>query len=263
MKLFQYKTSIVAVAAALALTACGTMSHVSKDGTADELVWPNVDAVKFDNDQGTFPVLGALAQVREGVTRDQLYYLLGRPHFAEGFRVKEWDYLFHFNTPGQGVNNISTCQYKVLFDSNLIARNFYWKPVTEGSVCPDGNKQESYTLNADALFAFDKSDLNHVTSGHAELQKLASHFSGRQDIAAINVVGHTDRLGADSYNQRLSENRAKTIGNYLVSRGVAANLIHTQGMGESQPVVQCDGSGTQLIQCLAPNRRVEIQVQRN
>lgn len=263
MKLFQYKTSIVAVAAALALTACGTMSHVSKDGTADELVWPNVDAVKFDNDQGTFPVLGALAQVREGVTRDQLYYLLGRPHFAEGFRVKEWDYLFHFNTPGQGVNNISTCQYKVLFDSNLIARNFYWKPVTEGSVCPDGQQQESYTLNADALFAFDKSDLNNITSGHAELQKLAQHFSGRQDIASITVIGHTDRLGTESYNQQLSQNRARTIGNYLVSQGVAANLVQTRGMGESQPVVQCDGSGAQLIQCLAPNRRVEIQVQRN
>ncbi|MFA5703719.1 MAG: outer membrane protein assembly factor BamE [Advenella sp.] len=125
----------------LALTACGTMSNVSKDGTADELVWPNVDSVKFDNDQGTFPVATALSQIRSGMTRDQLYYLIGRPHFAEGFRVKEWDYLFHFNTPGQGVNNISTCQYKVLFDSNLVARSFYWKPVTEGSVCPDTQKK--------------------------------------------------------------------------------------------------------------------------
>ncbi|GAA4412374.1 membrane protein [Advenella faeciporci] len=261
MKLFQYKTSIVAVAAALVLSACGTMSNVSKDGTADELVWPNVSSVKFDNDQGTFPVLGALAQVREGVTRDQLYYLIGRPHFAEGFRVKEWDYLFHFNTPGQGVNNVSTCLYKVLFDNNLIARNFYWKPVTEGSVCPDGQQQESYTLSADALFAFDRSDLSHVTEGRAELAKLASHLKSRQNLASVTVVGHTDRLGSDAYNQKLSQDRAVTIANYLVAQGVPANLLQARGAGKSQPVVQCEGSGAQLIQCLAPNRRVEINIQ--
>lgn len=245
----------------LALTACGTMSNVSKDGTADELVWPNVDSVKFDNDQGTFPVASALSQIRSGMTRDQLYYLIGRPHFAEGFRVKEWDYLFHFNTPGQGVNNISTCQYKVLFDSNLVARSFYWKPVTEGSVCPDGNKQETYTLNADALFAFNKSDLGNVTEGRAELTKLANHLNGRQNLASVTVVGHTDRLGSDAYNQQLSQDRAVTIANYLAAQGVPANLLHARGAGKSQPVVQCDGSGAQLIQCLAPNRRVDIEIQ--
>ncbi|XOT98610.1 outer membrane protein assembly factor BamE, partial [Alcaligenes pakistanensis] len=73
---------------------------------------------------GSYPNIDNLRQVREGVTRDQLYDLLGRPHFAEGFKVREWDYLFHFNT-AQG---IKTCQFKVLFDQDMLGRSFYWQP---------------------------------------------------------------------------------------------------------------------------------------
>ena len=78
-----------------------------------------------------------LKQIRSGMTKDELYDLIGRPHFNEGFRVREWDYLFHFNTPGVGTEGVTTCQYKVLFDSQRYARSFHWRAVDPvNAVCP-------------------------------------------------------------------------------------------------------------------------------
>jgi len=75
------------------------------------------------------------------------------------------------------------------------------------------------------------------------------------------VTGHTDRLGSDGYNQKLSERRADAVRNYLVSKGVPKDRIETIGMGEKQPVVQCDQKSMKaLIECLQPNRRVDVQV---
>lgn len=110
------------VAAALALAGCGSLSQVDSNGHSDDPVFPDVDDVMLET--GTYPNLENLREIAAGVTRDQLYDLIGRPHFSEGFRVREWDYLFHFNT-AQGPR---TCQYKVLFDKDLIGREFHWAP---------------------------------------------------------------------------------------------------------------------------------------
>ena len=71
------------------------------------------------------------------------------------------------------------------------------------------------------------------------------------------MLGHYNA----NYNQGLSQRRAETVRNYLVQSGVPANLVTSQGMGETQPVVQCDNANrAELIRCLAPNRRVEVTV---
>src|SRR5690606_6421808 len=110
--------------AGLALAGCGTLSKVDDAGHTDEPVFPDLDKDKPYFKTGSFPNIDNLRKVQAGVTRDQLYDLLGRPHFAEGFRVREWDYLFHFNTP-EGVKH---CQYKVLFDKDMTGQSFYWQP---------------------------------------------------------------------------------------------------------------------------------------
>jgi OOP family OmpA-OmpF porin len=84
-------------------------------------------------------------------------------------------------------------------------------------------------------------------------------------VSAVVVSGHTDRLGSEKYNQKLSEQRAVTVKDYLVSKGVDQKLIFWEGKGESTPVPVtkfCDNkmSRKQLIECLSPNRRVEIEV---
>jgi len=75
------------------------------------------------------------------------------------------------------------------------------------------------------------------------------------------VSGHADRLGSDAYNLTLSRRRADTVRDYLVSKGVDRAKIETLGMGEKQPVVQCDQKAMKaLIECLQPNRRVDVEV---
>ena len=82
-----------------------------------------------------------------------------------------------------------------------------------------------------------------------------------QKLEVVLVTGHTDRLGSDAYNQKLSVKRADAVRDYLVGKGVDKAKIETLGLGEKQPVVQCEQKNRkELIACLAPNRRVEVQV---
>jgi OOP family OmpA-OmpF porin len=79
----------------------------------------------------------------------------------------------------------------------------------------------------------------------------------------VLVSGHTDRIGSDAYNQKLSERRADAVRDYLVSKGVAKNKIEAIGLGEKQPVTgtTCQQKNQkELITCLQPDRRVEVEV---
>ena len=89
---------------AAVLSACATKSDVKADGTTDNPVFPEARHISpsFAKKMGTFPTADELAQIKAGMTKDQFYKLLGRPHFNEGmFAVREWDYVFHFHTPGR------------------------------------------------------------------------------------------------------------------------------------------------------------------
>ena len=116
------------------------------------------------------------------------------------------------------------------------------------------------TLDSKALFDFDKADLKPEGKAAIDSQ-IVGKIAQVQKLEVVLVTGHTDRLGSDAYNQKLSERRANTVRDYLVSKGVDKAKIETIGMGEKQPVVQCDQKDRKaLIECLAPNRRVEVQV---
>ena len=116
-------------------------------------------------------------------------------------------------------------------------------------------------LSADALFDFDKAVLK--AEGKAKLDQLAAQAKSLK-LEVILAVGHTDRLGSNAYNQRLSERRAAAVKTYLVSKGVDANRVYTEGKGETQPVTgnKCDkvGGRAAQISCLQPDRRVEVEV---
>lgn len=251
----------------LVLSACGNLSTITAEGTTDKPVWPKPNEVTFDNQKGTFPNLASLKKVKPGMTKDQLYYLLGRPHFNEGlWGVREWDYLFHFHTPGQGKDNISTCQFKVLYDNKLYTRSLFWKPVEPiDGHCPpteNANKHKRYTLGADALFSFAQSHSEAITeNGKQQIQQLTEQLKTHQVLNSITIYGHTDHLGAEAYNQKLSEQRANTVRSLLIQKGIPAHLIRAQGLGETQAIIQCSETNrSALIVCLAPNRRVEIIV---
>lgn len=269
MKANQMMKIGLSLLAAAVLAACATKSDVKSDGTTDEPVFPKPYSVTFNNDRGTFPTADELANVKAGMTKDELYKLLGRPHYDEGmFGVREWDYLFHFHTPGQGTNDVTTCQFKVIYDKDKFTRSFFWKAVDPAdAVCPPSapanDKTQRFTLSADALFAFDKSDAGNMNAaGKEKLDDFASKVKQFDRLQAIRIIGHTDRLGDDGYNQALSQRRAETVRQYLIQRGVPAGVMSAQGVGEAQPVQECSSNlgRTALINCLQPNRRVEIEV---
>jgi OmpA-OmpF porin, OOP family len=127
---------------------------------------------------------------------------------------------------------------------------------------PPPPQVQKITLASKALFDFDKAILK--PEGKAAIDsEIISKLSTVQKLELVLVTGHTDRIGTQQYNQRLSERRADAVRDYLVSRGVPRDRIETLGMGKTQPVpgVVCDQKALKaLIACLAPNRRVEVEV---
>ena len=119
------------------------------------------------------------------------------------------------------------------------------------------------SFSADALFSFDRSEIR--PQGKVALDQFAHELAGTH-FDAITVEGHTDRLGSQAYNQKLSMRRAEAVKSYLVSAGgVDAGRISAVGMSESQPVTKpedCRGNraNPKLVSCLQPDRRVDVEV---
>ena len=124
---------------------------------------------------------------------------------------------------------------------------------------------EKVTLQADALFDFDKAIIRADAS--TKLDSLVGRLKGI-NLEVIIAIGHTDRIGSKAYNQKLSMRRAEAVKAYMVSKGIPANRVYTEGKGPTQPVTadKCkkmgaeNGRNKKLVACLAPDRRVEIEV---
>ena len=111
---------------------------------------------------------------------------------------------------------------------------------------------QKVTYAADAFFDFDKSVLK--AEGKAKLDDLVSKVKGI-NLEVIIAVGHTDSVGSDAYNQKLSVRRSEAVKAYLVSKGIEKNRVYTEGKGEKQPVAD-----NKTAEGRAKNRRVEIEV---
>ncbi|WP_285430237.1 OmpA family protein [Pseudomonas sp. fls2-241-R2A-110] len=117
-------------------------------------------------------------------------------------------------------------------------------------------QSEVITLSdaGDVLFAFNQSEL--TPTARSELDALMSKLQGA-DVVSIKVIGHTDSVGSDTYNQALSERRASSVAAYLLSQGLDPNKLTSEGKGKSQPVAD---NGTD--EGRAKNRRVELHINR-
>ncbi|MBN8497333.1 MAG: OmpA family protein [Candidatus Accumulibacter sp.] len=131
-------------------------------------------------------------------------------------------------------------------------------PAAAPAAKPSGDK---ITVAADALFDFNKATLR--PEGKAKLDEVVAK-AGAIKLEVIIAVGHTDRIGSDAYNQKLSERRAAAVKQYLVSKGIDANRVYTEGKGKKNPVTkpdQCLGkTSPKVIACLQPDRRVDIEL---
>ncbi len=147
--------------------------------------------------------------------------------------------------------------------TGLCWRDANWTPATAAPGC-DGAvaaapkaaapvaAASKVTYAADAFFDFDKSVVK--PAGKAKLDDLVAKIKGI-NLEVIIAVGHTDSIGTDAYNQKLSVRRAEAVKAYLVSKGIEKNRVYTEGKGEKQPVADNKtGAGR------SKNRRVEIEV---
>lgn len=287
----QFSILALGLVAALASGCVGmraVSSNITEHGTVarNDIVFPELN--KAWQKGGQFPNRENLSKIRAGVTKDELYQLIGHPHFSERQHAREWDYILKFYQPD---NSVKTCQYKVIFDKQFKGQEFYWQPAdcaayakpVAGNVAPTVIYQtmptaapvvinqsapivnEKINLSADALFVFDKWRAEDMREqGRRELDDLAEKLRTWQTRGDSRVVitGHTDRLGDDIYNLNLSQLRAQTVRGYLAERGVDLASMVATGAGAGQPVKMCDDNQPrqQLITCLQPNRRVEVAV---
>ena len=122
-------------------------------------------------------------------------------------------------------------------------------PVPAAAAAPTSEK---VTFEADAFFDFDKFALK--PAGKAKLEDLVSKLEGT-DLEVVVATGHTDSVGTDAYNLKLSMRRANAVKAFLVSKGIPADRIFTEGKGESKPV-----ASNRTSEGRAKNRRVEVEV---
>jgi OOP family OmpA-OmpF porin len=119
---------------------------------------------------------------------------------------------------------------------------------------PPAPVYESKTIAAEALFDFNKSSLK--PEGKAAIHALDEDIKAKgAQVIDINVIGHTDSIGPEAYNETLSVKRATSVKEFMVSEGIDAGVIDISGQGERNPVASNDTDAGR-----AQNRRVEIQV---
>ena len=183
----------------------------------------------------------------------------------------------HAATPGIDPNG--TVAYLVDKDFNVVKsgaglcwRTGYWTPANAIEEC-DGTMKKAgapagakITLAADTLFAFNKADLK--PEGKKALDNVVEQAKALK-VEVIVAVGYTDRIGSDAYNLKLSQHRANSVKAYLVSKGIPADKIYTEGKGKANPVTgtTCnkiggpqDGSNKKLVDCLQPDRRAVLEI---
>ena len=117
-------------------------------------------------------------------------------------------------------------------------------------------RSEKYTLSSTELFDFNSSTLR---TPQPKLNEISDAINRDKAPTKMTIVGYSDRIGSEEYNQKLAERRANSVKNYLISKGVTADRLQVVSKGEADPIVVCDEKDkAALIDCLKPNRRAEI-----
>ena len=205
--------------------------------------------------------LGLCASLAQAQTADRVYAIDGRGEvvvdpYGLCWRTSSW-------TPAAAAKDPAGCTC----DKDLLPKEVCEPKAAPAPVAPPrppvavAPVQTKETLSADALFDFDKAVLR--PEGKSRLDDVFAR-SQQLTLEVVIAVGHADRFGRDAYNQRLSEQRAAAVKDYLVSKGIPANRVYTEGKGSKQPLTKpddCKGpKSARVIQCLQPDRRVDIEI---
>ena len=196
------------------------------------------------------------SQIKAGQSKGDVSQLLGEPKAVTTINNQDgWEY--QLSLPLQDGRSEIVCQFMVVYaaDTSTVVDAYWRRPQCAGLA------EEIINESADLLFGFD--DYKLKPESLPRLKEIAATANEQFSPVNITVTGHTDHLGSADYNKKLSERRAQSVVDYLISQDVPSQSIHAEGRGESDPIETCDGVTPKeaLIDCLAPNRRVVIHMQ--
>ena len=205
----------------------------------------------------TFGGGASLAQAQTSIPLNRVYVIDQRGEVVMSGAGLCWR--TGFWTPAAAANDPAGCKC----DKDLLPKEVCEPPAPKGAALPAAKPTgDKITVSADALFDFDKATLR--PEGKKKLDEVVAKAKAIK-LEVIIAVGHTDHFGSDAYNQKLSERRAAAVKTYVVSKGIDANRVYTEGKGEKNPVTkpgQCPGKKPtkSVIECLQPDRRVDIEL---
>ncbi|MBJ7551473.1 OmpA family protein [Marinomonas ostreistagni] len=209
-----------------------------------------------------------LSSIRVGDSKTDIDALLGTPysveHILDGTR---WDYNISVPTSSDAFMG---CQYRLEFDEKDVLRSADWRKsvcdllyrqnINSGLKADQEQRVETFSLLSDVLFSFNQYQLSQqgVRSLDAFVEKILSRYQS----PVVTITGYTDSIGSPEANLRLSKWRAREVGKRFLAKGLPQSQVLIKGLGESAPIVECasEREDKALIECLAPNRRVEIEI---